>query len=113
MGCQRSAFVAECVRIPYAIINALATDTLPGITPAKVAALGTLRSDWMGADDDQGGDQSAATTQREELKTMIKSITDRRIAIQFAADAEWPWSDPAHAGVRQEFYLPANQPFNG
>ena len=61
----------------------------------------------------QGGDQSAATTQREELKTMIKSITDRRITIQYAADGEWPYTNSAHAGVRREFHLPLNQPFNG
>lgn len=28
--------------------------------------------------------------------------------IQFAANAEWPHTDPANAGIRAEFQLPPN-----
>ena len=44
---------------------------------------------------------------------MLKSITQRRMTVQFAADAEWPWHDPAHAGIRKEFHLPPGMPFTG
>jgi hypothetical protein len=40
-----------------------------------------------------------------------KSITDRRIEIQLAAEAEWPSSNKANASIRTEFFLPPNRPF--
>ena len=27
--------------------------------------------------------------------------------------AEWPWHDPASAGIRKEFHLPPGGPFTG
>jgi hypothetical protein len=50
-------------------------------------------------------------TARAELKTMIKSIEDRRVAIQLAADAEWPHIDPENAAIRKEFGLSPRTPF--
>jgi hypothetical protein len=35
------------------------------------------------------------------------------MTIQFAADAEWPYTVDANAGTRVEFFLPAHQPFHG
>ena len=95
-----------------AIIDKLATDTLPGITPEKVANLGTLRAASIAANATQGGAQSDATTGRTDLDAMVQSIKDRRMEIQFAADAEWPYTKPGNAGVRKEFYLPSDRPFS-
>ncbi len=33
--------------------------------------------------------------------------------IQFAADAEWPYTDDDNAGIGKEFFLPLRRPFNG
>jgi len=41
------------------------------------------------------------------------SITDRRIEIQHAADAERPYTDDLNQGVRKEFFLPLSMPLNG
>lgn len=95
------------------IIEKLGTDSLPGITPAKVTALGTLRTAYLAADAAQTTQQSDATTERDALVTMLTSITDRRMTLQFAADAEWPYTTEANHGVRKEFKLPTNQPFGG
>ncbi len=95
------------------IIEKLATDTLSGITAAKITNLTTLRTAYVDADSTQSGAQSAATTQRADLETMIASIKDRRMTIQFASDAEWPWSTKANAGIRKEFSLPTGRPFGG
>jgi|ERR1051326_886617 hypothetical protein len=38
---------------------------------------------------------------------------DRRITIQLAADAEWPYRKPENAGIRREFQLLPDRPFNG
>jgi hypothetical protein len=96
-----------------AIIKKLAGDTLPGITPAKVANLQTLLDAYTMAAANPDSQQSDATTQRKQRDAAVGSITDRRMTIQFAADAEWPFTNPANAGVRGEFFLPLSQPYHG
>jgi hypothetical protein len=81
------------------IITKLGSDTLPGITAAKVASLTVLRTAYVNAKGTQTGDQSDATTARKQLDDLVQSITDRRIQLQHAADAEWPYSSPANAGI--------------
>ena len=46
------------------------------------------------------------------LEVAVHDITARRREIQFAADAEWPHTDPAHAGTRREFKLPPDRVMN-
>ena len=95
------------------IIKRLGTDTLPGITPAKAANLQTLLNTYTALMANPDSKQSDATTQRRQRDAQIASITDRRLTIQFAADAEWPYTVDTNAGIRSEFYLPASQPFHG
>lgn len=92
------------------VYDRTSADTLPGITNTKVKALKTARTAWLNANAAQSTAASAAINSRAELKTMLKSIDDRRIAIQLAADAEWPHANQANAGIRKEFGLPANRP---
>ena len=96
-----------------AILTQLATDTLPGITAAKVTALGDLREAWITDNQTQGDAQSDATDERTDLTALVKTATDARITIQFAADAEYPYTTKANAAARKEFLLPANEPFTG
>jgi endonuclease IV len=96
-----------------AIIKKLAADTLPGITPAKVANLQPLLTAYTAAAANPDSQQSDATTQRKQRDAAVNSITDRRATVQFAADAEWPFTNPANAGIRGEFFLPLSQPLHG
>ena len=96
-----------------AIITKLGTDTLPGITPAKVTNLQTLLTAYGTMAASPVSMQSDATTKRKQRDAQVASITDRRLTIQFAADAEWPFNVDANAGIRVEFFLPAHQPFHG
>ncbi len=89
-----------------AIIKKLGTDTLPGITPAKAANLQTLLATYSTATANPDSKQSDATTQRRQRNAQIQSITDRRITIQFGADAEWPYTVDTNAGIRSEFSCP-------
>ena len=93
------------------ILDNLGTDTLPGITAAKMKKLSTLRQGWITAKATQSDGISAAQRARAEFKTMLKSIEDRTVAIQLAADAEWPHTDEANAAVRKEFGLSPRKPF--
>lgn len=104
---------ATLEQVSSAILDQLVTDTLPGVTAGQKTALADRRAAYVEANSAQTDAQSEATTARTDLGVLLKSITQRRMTIQFAADAEWPWHDPASAGVRKEFHLPAGQPFTG
>jgi hypothetical protein len=91
------------------ILEKLKTDTLPGINAGKVAALQTALEDYQGVQGDQSGAQSGATTARKRLETAVEDVMAKRREIQFAADAEWPHTNPANAGVRAEFKLPPDR----
>ena len=80
-------------------------DALPGVTPAKIAALQTALDDYMGVQGSQTGAQGDATTARKLVEAAVKDIIAKRREIQFAAEAEWPHTDPANAGIRVEFQL--------
>jgi len=87
-------------------------DTLPGITGEKIAALDALRSRWMEIQSRQANSQALATGLRAQRDALVATITDLRIQIQFAAEAEWPASEPASAEKRRAFLLQPNRPFS-
>ena len=113
VGQKLNASRALLEQYSEAILTQLATDTLPGITAAKVTALGDLRDAWITDNQTQGDAQSDATDERTDLTALVKTATDARITIQYADDAEYPYTTKANAAARKEFQLPANGPFTG
>lgn len=93
-----------------AIVAKATTDSLPGITGAFLAGLSNTRAEWKACTAAQSTEQGRAKTQRAERDTLVDGIQTRRLQIQFAADAAWPWNNPDNAGVRGEFKLPRNRP---
>ena len=47
------------------------------------------------------------------LKPMLRSLTQRRMPLQFAAATEGLWHDLVSVGARKEFHLPPGGPFTG
>ncbi len=93
-----------------AFLDKLAVDALPGFTAAKIKKLKDARKLWVDANAEQLKQATATTTARAELAELMVSIEDRRLQIQLAADAEWPHTDSAHAGIRKEFVMPPRRP---
>ena len=85
------------------------TDRPPGINTVFITKLAAARSQFMSAETAQGSKQAAATGAREARKQLVESIKDRRIEIQFAADAAWPPGQPGHGAIRREFGLPPDR----
>jgi hypothetical protein len=94
-----------------AVIAKLQSDTLPGITADKKTALVALRQAYIESNETQMDRYTEAHIHRSVADTLLKSITDRRIAIQYAADAVWPYRIKGNRGIRREFFLPSNRPF--
>lgn len=84
-------------------------DALPGVKPAKIAELQTALDAYKNVQGAQTGAQGDATTWRKQVEAAVAEIVIQRREIQFAADAEWPHTNPANAGLRVEFQLPADR----
>jgi hypothetical protein len=93
------------------ILTKLESDTLPGITAAKITDLSTLRQQYVDSELDQTSTGGDAAAKRRMAKTRLDALVDKRQKIQFAADAIWPWHDDANVGIRKEFELPATRPY--
>jgi len=113
VGEKLDASRATLVQAADSAAEKLKTDTLPGIDAAKIANLKTLRDAYVGANAAQSDAQSKASRERDSIEADVKSITDRRVQIQLAADAEWPASSTSNAPIPREFQLPPDRPFSG
>jgi len=92
-----------------AIIEQLASDTLPAMKPEDVPALEAAREAYTSVQTTQSGDQSDATTARSQLEAKVKEAAELRREIQYAADAIWPAEQKVNAGVRIEFKIPPDR----
>ena len=113
VGEKLDASRAALVQAADSVAEKFKTDTLPGIDAAKIANLKILRDAYIAANAAQSDAQSKASRERGSIEADVKSITDRRVQIQLAADAEWPASNSSSAPVRREFQLPPDRPFKG
>lgn len=84
-------------------------DVLPGVDAARITALAAALDDYIDVKGDQSGAQSDATQARKLAEAAVADIVTKRREIQFAADADWPHTDPANAGIRVEFQLPPDR----
>ena len=95
------------------IYNKTASDTLPKVNTAKRNELKAARQAYVDSQTGQTGAQSSASQLRASREDLLRKIIAGRMQIQFAADAEWPFTDPANHPIRMEFQLPASRPFVG
>ena len=94
------------------VINKLKTDTLPKVTAQHGTDLQKALDDYKKTKVDQKAKQGDATTLRNQLAAMVDSLAVRRRQIQHAADGEYPFTNPANAGMRRKFDLPLDRPLN-
>ncbi|WP_394795825.1 hypothetical protein [Armatimonas sp.] len=102
---------ANLAQYSAGIVQRLGTDTLPGITPEVIAALGAARAKWLATNDAQGAAGQAALAHRAEGKALLSSLRGTRLSIQYAMEGRFPHTDPANASARVAFSLPAKRPF--
>ncbi len=90
------------------------TDNLPGYkTPETIAAIEKAIGDYRKATATQQEQDEEAAQDRIARDALVKKINARRMSIQHAADALWPYTDEASRPVRKRFKLPLDRPFNG
>lgn len=102
---------ASLIQIAHNIADTLEKDTLPGIPTTRATELRTAIAAWLSAGSTQGAAGTTAKDKRKEALTLLEDITDRRVQIQFAADAAWPARNKDNAGIRTDFLLPKTRPF--
>jgi len=94
------------------ILNKLKTDTLPKIAAQHATDLKTASDTYKATKVTQVGGKGDAKDLRTKLTNMVVSLTLRRRQLQHDADGEFPYTDPASAGMRKKFDLPPTQPLN-
>jgi len=94
------------------ILNKLKTDTLPKITAQTSTDLQAALDAYKKTKVTQVEGKGDAITDHAKLTAMVESIATRRRQLQHAADGEYPHTDPANAGMRAKFGLPADHPLN-
>jgi hypothetical protein len=107
MGFVRLTGIAE------AIYEKTGDETLPGITEAKRDTLHAALDAYKTADTTQGAKRSGASVLRTQRDQTLKEIKAARRTVQFAADAQWPYTTPENQAAREAFQLPTNKPFTG
>ncbi len=93
------------------ILQRIAADALPGVTPAKIASFQSTLAAWKSADQSQTTHGTDAALLLAEARKELKDITSRRIELQHAADGAFPHHDPNLAPLRAEFKLPKTRPY--
>jgi hypothetical protein len=89
-------------------------DALPGYkTPESLAAIEGAIAGFKRATITQHERDQETAEDRIARDKLIKRINARRIAIQHAADALWPYSESDNAPIRRAFQIPLDRPFNG
>ena len=107
-----SASVVDSPNATGNIGNRLKTATLPKITAQHSTDLQAALDDYKKTKVTQVVGKGDAIKLRNDLATMVESVALRRRQLQHAADGEFPHTDPANAGMRKKFDLPANRPLN-
>ncbi len=94
------------------ILNKLKTDTLPKITAQHSAGLQAALDAYKKTKVAQVGGKGDAKDTHTQLAQRVVSLAVRRRQLQHAADGEYPFNDPASAGMRKKFDLPPDRPLN-
>lgn len=96
------------------LLGKVRTDHLPGYkTPQSITDIEKVIADYKAATATQKEKDEESEQDRIARDALIKKINARRMAIQHAADALWPYTDPNHRPTRKRFKLPLDRPFNG
>ena len=96
------------------LLGKAGAEPLPGYkTPAAIAAIEQAIADYKTATATAAEADKESADDRIARDALVRKINARRIAIQHAADALWPYTDSDNAPVRKLFKLPPDRPFNG
>jgi hypothetical protein len=93
-----------------AILTKAAADALPGINAAFITRVTNERTAYINSKTVQLTEGERAKAERVVRNECVASIQQRRIEIQFAANAAWPPGIAANAPIRTRFFLQANRP---
>lgn len=95
------------------LLTKAAQDQLPGYDATALATVRAALTAYQAAEAGQQSTDEAGAADRTARDGLIKNINARRMAIQHAADALWPYTTPASRPTRKSFQLPLSRPFNG
>jgi hypothetical protein len=108
----RNLSTAELAEAADTILQQARLTTLPDVSAAELTALDAAIVAWKAANEAQALAQTTASTAHTSADALAKSILDRRIELQLAADKAFPYDETTNASLRKEFGLPKNGPYS-
>ena len=91
------------------VLTRATADTKLKAPAALLAKLAAANTAYLGAQGEQTGKTTDATTTRESLEAIINEVETARRDIQSVADATWPALEKVHGPIRKEFKIPLNR----
>lgn len=88
-------------------------DGLPGYGTSGIAGVEAALAAYQQAEQGQQSADEAGGMDRAARDALMRKINVRRMAIQHAADALWPYTSKEARPVRKSFQLPLSRPFSG
>lgn len=93
------------------IIHNADTDRPAPVDTQMITAAQTALSAYTKAQTPQTNERAAAKQARVARRALVAQIVADRQKMQTAADNAWPYTNPAGAGMRLKFRLPARRPY--
>jgi hypothetical protein len=93
------------------ILTNLKTDTLRGVTPAKIAALQSAYDAWHAAVLAHPSNQVESQTDRAKGNEVVQKIKPTVRDITIAGDGAYPYDDLTTRPFRKLFHIPEKQPY--
>lgn len=98
-------------RMATTILKNLKTDTLRGVTPAKIAALQSAYDAWHAAVLAHPSNQVVSQTDRAQGNKILLQIKPTMREIKIAGDGAYPYDEAATRPLRKLFHIPEKQPY--
>lgn len=93
------------------IINKSNAERGPGIDTDFIVKTTNDLAAFEAKNASQLNESVTAQDMRVQREQKVASIVRRGQTLKTAADRAWPYSNPASAGARRKFHLPANRPY--
>ena len=113
IGTRINATESVLCQSAASLITRIKEDSIPGFkTPEKIQDIEDLLTEYEGFESSQQTGTVRKEVARLTRDQLIDTLNTRRSAIQFAADAIWPFNEELNRPIRKSFRIPQDRPMS-
>jgi hypothetical protein len=111
IGVRITASRSVLLQSARTLIDRAITDALPGHrTPQQITDVNNILTAYENDETEQSAGNTEKGLVHLDRDALIELLNTRRAAVQFAADAIWPYTQESTRPIRTAFLLPATRP---